>query len=140
MSYTVRWLAEPYAVFFEVIGDFPTTEIIAFNAEINSLISGGERPVHVVSDLSRVGSFPHNLVELRKTITFLQNANIGLITIFGAPRLAAAFAQMLINLSGMKTQFVRNYSEALTHLAAKDARIKAALDSGALSHERQETL
>ncbi len=135
MPYTIRWLAEPYAVIFSVMGDFPVTEIRLFDAEINTLISGGERPVHVVSDLSQVSSFPYNLVELRKTVTCLRNSHLGNIAIYGAPRIASAFAQMLISLAGINVQFVRNYSEALAHLAATDPRIKEALEAGTIPAE-----
>ena len=51
---------------------------------------------------------------------------------YGAARIASSFAQMLTQIAGVKLRFVQSHTDALKHLMAEDAEIKALVEEGKL--------
>jgi hypothetical protein len=132
MPQIVKWLVNDIVIFSQAIGDLSAADIQATDAEIQAMIERGTPPVHVLTDARQVGKFPLDLVGLRRMINSLRNPRLGYTVIYGAPQLAANFGQMLMRLANVQGQFVRDYDEALSFLAAKDERVKIRLAAGQL--------
>ncbi len=126
----VRWLIEDFVIFSQAIGDLVAVDIQTTDAEIQAMIERGTPPVHVLTDASRVGKFPLDLVGLRRMVNSLRNPKLGYTVTYGAPPIAASFGQMLIRLAGVRGQFVRDYEAAISFLAAHDERVKQQLAAG----------
>jgi hypothetical protein len=135
MPQNSSWLIEKQVIIAYVIGDITVEEMQAADGEVAARLSEGEPPVHILADIKEMGRFPFDLIGLRKTTNYLKHPNLGHIAVYGASRMASSFAQMLMSLAGVKTRFVRDYTDALNYLAQHDPRIKAALEAGTIPAE-----
>ena len=134
MPQIVRWLVDDFIIFSQAIGVLSVADIQATDAEIQAMVERGTPPVHILTDASRVGKFPPDLIGLRRMVNSLHNPELGCTVTYGAPPVAANFGQMLIRLAGVRGQFMRDYEAAIRFLAEQDERVKQRLAAGLLTN------
>jgi hypothetical protein len=116
----------------QISGDITLEDIAEINDEIVALLYAGRAPIHMVTDLKHLGKFPFDLIGVRRAATYLQHPKLGLSVAYGVARLASSFAQLLTQIAGVKLRFVQSYADALKHLMAEDAEIKALVEANDL--------
>lgn len=136
LNYSIDWLVKNQVIFLWVSGDISGDVSAAFfeqmNAKVVELLRAGEPPVHVLIDAQELGKFPFDLLSGRHLATYLEEPNLGLITMYGASRLASSFGQLLTSIAGVQMHLMRDYAHAIHVLAAKDPRLRVLLSSGEL--------
>ncbi|MFQ3534268.1 MAG: hypothetical protein SNJ58_00185 [Aggregatilineales bacterium] len=132
MPYTISWLVEKYVILSRTIGDIAYEDLEGYNAAILALLDDGEAPVHLVRDVSQQGDFPFDPIAVRRALTYLHHAKLGLIVAYGTARKSSIFGKLLTSLAGVRMRFVRDHADALRVLAAEDVRLRVLIpDDGA---------
>lgn len=122
------WIEEPDTVFMDLDGDITSENILDFLAPVARLGEAG-RPVILVQDLSKVGSFTAGA---RKAITDdLRSSHIKLVISVGASFQLRVVLSMInktarmLNRELAETVFAKDLAEARAMLPAERARLAA---------------
>jgi len=132
MPHNVEWLIKDRLILAVISGDMPLEDIAAFNQSVTALLDAGRSPIYMLADVKDLGKFPFDLISVRRASTYLQHPKLGLVMAYGASRIASSFAQLLTQIAGVKLRFVQSYTDALKHLMAEDAEIKALVEANDL--------
>jgi hypothetical protein len=132
MPYNVDWLIKDRLILAVISSDLTLEDIAAFNQSVTALLDAGHAPIYMLADVKDLGKFPFDLISVRRASTYLQHPKLGLVMAYGASRIASSFAQLLTQIAGVKLRFVQSYADALKHLMAEDAEIKALVEANDL--------
>lgn len=123
MPHTVEWLIQGRIIAVQVNGNITLQDVADIDQKTIALLDSAQTTVHIIADLEALGKFPFDVIGMRRTATYLQHPQLGLIVAYGTSYIASTFAQLLTQLAGVRLHFARNRDEALKRLMAEDAAL-----------------
>ena len=125
------WLHHPRILGVRDVGDITLHDLIQADAEVKAMLNGGQPPVHLILDLSRLGTFPRRPSAIAETVAFTHHPKLGHMVMFGVNNVL--LRGFLIVLSGVLTilpQFAPSLKDALQFLTDRDATLPETLLDG----------
>ncbi len=125
MNYKLEWHVPKRVIYVTVSGDVSLEELEQFNHYMIEYLEQGKAPVHLVSVGENIKRVPTNLMEIKKTITYLQHPNMGwtIVVQEKANPLTGFMLSVASQATGMKFHQVKNVSDGLEMLRRLDQSI-----------------
>lgn len=127
MVYLVEWIVADRVVLMRWVGDQTAATVEEGVTHLSAFLTKGTPPVHVISDLRYIGSFPTSLASLKKLMVRHENAGQALAV--GGNTLSRFVSTMLTRFSGAPVlTFKDSLGEALTFLERVDPSLPQGLN------------
>lgn len=125
--YHVEWIVANRIVLLQGVGD-QTIETVSDSAtRLTKFLTAGSPPVHVLSDLRYLGSFPTNLKTLQRFM--VNHENSGQVLVIGGNALAKFVSKALTRFSGgAAVTFKDSIAEAIEFLQRLDTTLPEAIN------------
>src|SRR5687768_12855119 len=122
MANEVKWLIVPRVGFFSMEGDISSTEFLRINNEVAALLEGGQAPIHLIADVSKMKMPPMDIQWIARK-TAVRDEKVGIVIAVGANGLLKFIAQMVKNLTKSNIHMVDSMEEAYELLEKLDASL-----------------
>lgn len=104
-----------------VVGDQTLDQFATLNEELIALLDAGDAPVHLLIDVSQMGSIPSNIMKVQQTFTYLRHPALGWSLFIGEMNALTRLVVSVTNqVSGLDIKLVNTLEEALLLLKRVD--------------------
>jgi hypothetical protein len=123
MAHKIDWFIEKRVLLLVYEGDVDSSEMKTVNEELKALLMAGQKPVHLISDDTKVAKLNTNLNQLVNTFTVLRLPDWGYIIAIGTSIRTRFFYNTLKVLLNMDLMLCATREKAYAQLIKLDASL-----------------
>lgn len=122
MSVQTKWLIADRVIETTFSGDITVEDLYANDENILPMIQAGQKPIHIICDVTRVDRFPTQIVPIKKSAeSYLRHNKMGWFILIGLDNKVLRFlGQVIANASGVQMRQTATLEEAFTILRKVD--------------------
>jgi hypothetical protein len=125
MPYEGRWHTEGRILLGRVYGDLPLPEVEAASRDLIGYLEQGQRPVHLITDMTDLSLYPFNIRAIRSAADFLNHPALGWWQLFGSDNPSLRLLTALVaRIAGVKFRWAQSQDEALAFLIGQDDSLR----------------
>jgi len=123
MGYELSWLKENRVAQIIMQGNVTLQEANQLNDDVIRLLDAAAPPIHFVTDITHMGKFPTNALQIKKSLAYLGHRNAGWFLIVGGNALVNTIATVLTQFLRKDYRMFRTHRQAFEFLAKQDATL-----------------
>jgi hypothetical protein len=123
MAHKIRWHLDKRILLIDYVGDIDLAEVHQINDELESFRLEGHKPVHIISDHSRMGKTALTLNLTFKSFPTMKKYGWGWVVLLGIGQPTRFFADVFAMQFRLKMKIATNYEEAFMLLRQRDATL-----------------
>lgn len=122
MPYTIVWLIPGRIVQSCFMGDLTEQDLVGHSTTIQAYLASGQAPIHEITDLSELVSYPRNIARIKPMVTSSnQHPAYGWSIIYGRMNIATRYmVSTAAYFMGLRFRLVNTQAEALAVLRELD--------------------
>jgi hypothetical protein len=120
MAHKIRWHLDKRVLLIDYVGDIDLAEVHQINDELERFRLEGQKPVHIISDHSRMGKTALTLNLTFKSFSTMKRYGWGWVVFLGLNQPTRFFADVFSIQFRLKMKGATNYEEAFALLRQVD--------------------
>ena len=126
MHYRTYWLYSKRVMKLEIEGDISLEDLAGLDSEIRGHLDEGTAPVHLISEVYKLGHVPVNIMRIKNVVNYVKHPNLGwhLIVNRQPHSLTMFLASVATQAAGVKMHYVGSTSEAVEALRRIDLTLE----------------
>lgn len=118
----ISWYAGRRVILCRLVGEVTIEKARHINDELAAMIDQGEKPVHILFDLSEVGAVPNNLFKLREATHIVTHPGLGWVVVAGIDNPLIQFLGSMVSQLGRLSRYrvLPTIEKAYAHLRQMD--------------------
>lgn len=124
MAHKSSWLIDKRVLLLDYEGNVDKTEMKQLNEELEAFHAAGLKPVHIISDNSKMGKADLSIQLARESFTAMKKEGWGWVIFVGLGRLIRFFAEVFATQFGIKIKMANNLEEAIAILKKLDTSLE----------------
>ena len=120
MAHRIRWHLEKRILLIDYVGDIDLSEVHQINDELESFRVEGQKPIHIISDHSRMGKTALTLNLTFKSFPTMKKHGWGWVVFLGLGQPTRFFAEVFSMQFHLKMKAAASFEEAFTLLRQRD--------------------
>lgn len=129
MHNEVSWLIPQRLIRVRMVGVMTVADVAAISEAIKVLVIAGQPPVHLISDMRDLQSFPTNLKELSKVLDKKLAERTGWVVLISTNIILRFTSSMLAQFGGSKTRVFSDHQEAIVFLNDMEPSLRLTADA-----------
>lgn len=127
MSYEIKWYVPQRVIFVDNHDSLTADQLKNFVADITSgFLDGNEGPIHVISDLTKMSTFPTQLGQVNTMAKdFMGHPNMGALVLINTSNnpLVRFIGSVVSQITGVEFYIVKDFDDAVERLKRLDPNL-----------------